>query len=1231
MALTIISNDLSKKQEVLCDNKIIESTARNQVESQLKKFFISKHVAHKVQKLQKWLQLPSSIRNYIKVTILERLETGDTKQNLAASCIAAIACAELPHNQWPELFDILIFNIIHPSSSDQLREASYITIGLVCKDIKVGVIDIHIKSIYEVLMHGLQDEKSSYMMKATVLRALVNVLRWLKPVLEDDSTRCVFMQTICDSSRSVRKPIKTEGLSCLVKIASLYYDLIDEEFGPQLITITIDAIKCEENKIKLKGIQFWVSICMKEKQIQQNAKSNKKSHTRISSFFTRNVMENLVPLLLTALTKQLHIESVTSSCSLVCLIAHDCLSFMATCCEDHIVNYVMDFVKTNITNSDWRHRYAAVSVFGAVFTGPKTTNLKPLFDIIIPHLPELLQDENEELKKSTVSSIKYMCNSLSQIQLRDHHVDILVDLFLQCFKPEISNEVAFVVCKLIRSISVKNSNRQNGSVMLTQHFEILVTKLLEVIVTTKPTKCIVRKYASSTFDFITSNCPKECYENLQNVLNNALNAVFVNECNPIVILPILNVMIKKLQLPDLFDKSDGIMRACLKILNKNVENWEKIGPQTFRTIGIFACRIKERFVKYMNEFGPMLNVGLKNHNKRKMFKAVLRLTRDIVRGIGGQLIPYCDTVMPILIQSFQTESDKKHRNKFREKCLKLYIAILTGLQHDGLSQIRELIDSDVQVLKNHTSDMVAILNRVAADDNSSETCVQVSGDLMKYYSKREEILIHISDELNENSEDPAIREAAAYRLKCALTSQDPEVKMKKREIWLSFSEHGRTCIKKNILKSLSLDVHQSNLVAECVSHISCAELPRGEWIELATFLDANITNIDSSESIKQITLDTITCICSENIEFGTDQLNDSIIRIIFHVLKYEKSYFLKISALNLFVICVNRLRIVFENEPEKQLMLEALCEASEAENSRMNVIALKSLQKVVLSYYKHVRRHLNTDLLKITIKALKSDESEIRVHGIQFFQSVCSEEGKLQLMQLVLPKLSNLLQDSNSSVKDSSTSTLKYLCENFKEVIASQMDLVILVEHLLKALETKSENAVTVCEAISAVVHIAHLKAKENIAEDKSEFGDQPLETYCLSSQFQRIVSKLVNLMMQSEIQESDLARSIQHTLYCIIRESPNDCSEILLKIMDPLVENLRQTVTSEVSASMDECLLLILPTMKCIVHKTCVFTLSCADELMTLILGVLDTSGDKISIEALKLVAQIAKCKKQC
>lgn len=50
-------------------------------------------------------------------------------------CVAAIACAELPVNQWPEVIDGLVLHVTGEQAVEKLKEASLDAIGYICEDI----------------------------------------------------------------------------------------------------------------------------------------------------------------------------------------------------------------------------------------------------------------------------------------------------------------------------------------------------------------------------------------------------------------------------------------------------------------------------------------------------------------------------------------------------------------------------------------------------------------------------------------------------------------------------------------------------------------------------------------------------------------------------------------------------------------------------------------------------------------------------------------------------------------------------------------------------------------------------------------------------------------------------------------------------------------------------------------------------------------------------------------
>lgn len=75
------------------------------------------------------------MRQLVKQNVLQSLGTENFRPSIAAMCVAAIACAELPTQQWPDVITVLMSNVTNPASTEPLKESSLETLGYVCQDI----------------------------------------------------------------------------------------------------------------------------------------------------------------------------------------------------------------------------------------------------------------------------------------------------------------------------------------------------------------------------------------------------------------------------------------------------------------------------------------------------------------------------------------------------------------------------------------------------------------------------------------------------------------------------------------------------------------------------------------------------------------------------------------------------------------------------------------------------------------------------------------------------------------------------------------------------------------------------------------------------------------------------------------------------------------------------------------------------------------------------------------
>lgn len=66
-----------------------------------------------------------------------------------------------------------------------------------------------------------------------------------------------------------------------------------------------------------------------------------------------------------------------------------------------------------------------------------------------------------------------------------------------------------------------------------------------------------------------------------------------------------------------------------------------------------------------------------------------------------------------------------------------------------------------------------------------------------------------------------------------------------------------------VLASLGTETLRPSSAAQCVANIACTELPGGLWPDLITLLCQNVTNMDSTEMMKESCLEAMGYICQD--------------------------------------------------------------------------------------------------------------------------------------------------------------------------------------------------------------------------------------------------------------------------------------------------------------------------------------------------------------------------------
>lgn len=118
--------------------------------------------------------------------ILGALGTENNRPSSAAQCVAYIAVAELPVDQWTELIPLLVNNIVNPSSTEMMKEATLESIGYICQEIESEVLVQQSNEILTAIIHGMKGSSTSNHVRLAATSALYNSLEFTKGNFENE-------------------------------------------------------------------------------------------------------------------------------------------------------------------------------------------------------------------------------------------------------------------------------------------------------------------------------------------------------------------------------------------------------------------------------------------------------------------------------------------------------------------------------------------------------------------------------------------------------------------------------------------------------------------------------------------------------------------------------------------------------------------------------------------------------------------------------------------------------------------------------------------------------------------------------------------------------------------------------------------------------------------------------------------------------------------------------------
>merc|ERR1719242_1761720 len=261
-----------------------------------------------------------------------------------------------------------------------------------------------------------------------------------------------------------------------------------------------------------------------------------------------------------------------------------------------------------------------------------------------------------------------------------------------------------------------------------------------------------------------------------------------------------------------------------------------------------------------------------------------------------------------------------------------------------------------------------------------------------------ELLKSLSDILVHGGNSAVARRQAGLQLKNRLSSNDDATRIAYMDRWLALSEDVRNYVKNNVVGALGSEDYRPSAAAQCVQYIACVELPLQMWPTLIQSLVQNVTNENSTEKVKESTLEAIGYICQDIEQRCLEESSNEILTAIVHGMKREEpSDHVRLAATNALFNSLEFTRANFEKETERHFIMQVVCEATQSTDIQVKVSALQCLVRIMSLYYQYMETYMGPALFAITLEAMKSEIDEVALQGIEFWSNVCDEELDLQI------------------------------------------------------------------------------------------------------------------------------------------------------------------------------------------------------------------------------------------
>ncbi|KAI0130123.1 armadillo-type protein [Xylariales sp. AK1849] len=241
-----------------------------------------------------------------------------------------------------------------------------------------------------------------------------------------------------------------------------------------------------------------------------------------------------------------------------------------------------------------------------------------------------------------------------------------------------------------------------------------------------------------------------------------------------------------------------------------------------------------------------------------------------------------------------------------------------------------------------------------------------------------------------------IRVAAGLALKNAFSAREFARQHELQAKWLQQTDQEtKTRVKTLTLNTLASNNSQAGqAAAQVIAAIAGIELPRNQWTDLMTTLVQNVSG--GAPHQKQASLTCIGYICeSQDADLRTALISHSnaiLTAVVQGARKEETNGEVRLSAISALGDSLEFVGNNFKHEGERNYIMQVVCEATQADDSRIQQGAFGCLNRIMGLYYENMRFYMEKALFGLTILGMKNEDEDVAKLAVEFWSTVCEEE-----------------------------------------------------------------------------------------------------------------------------------------------------------------------------------------------------------------------------------------------